>query len=82
MDFAKFVKIREEKFGAVIFDTLREKVYITNQTGKEILRLLQEGKSKQEIIQILSESYEYDPLQLQQEVIDFISELEEKNILV
>jgi hypothetical protein len=51
------VKIREEKFGAVIFETLGEKVFITNETGKEILSLLQKGKAPTEIEIALRDSY-------------------------
>ena len=39
MDFTKYTKVRNEKFGAVVFDTLNEKVFVTNESGDEILRL-------------------------------------------
>ena len=50
MEFKKHVKIRDEKFGSVIFETLREKVYVTNETGSNILQLIKQGKDKQSII--------------------------------
>jgi hypothetical protein len=39
MQFEKHVKVRQEKFGSVMFETLREKIFVTNETGAEILRL-------------------------------------------
>ena len=56
MNFTEYVKIREEKFGSVIFDTLKEKVFVTNDTGKDILNFLQQGYSIEEIINILDET--------------------------
>ena len=34
MQLAKYVKFREEKFGAVLFETRSEKVYTLNPTGR------------------------------------------------
>jgi len=31
VEFVKHVKIRKEKFGVVIFDTYREKVFVVNK---------------------------------------------------
>ncbi len=44
MNFTEHVKIRSEKFGTVIFETLTEKIFITNETGAEILQLIEQGK--------------------------------------
>ncbi|MFQ6083501.1 MAG: PqqD family protein [Candidatus Aminicenantia bacterium] len=82
MDFAKHVKIRKEKFGSVIFETLREKVFVTNTTGSDILRLIGEGKALNEIIEILSDEYNEDPANIDQEVVSFIDELKENDILI
>ena len=58
MQFKKFIKTREEKFGTVIFDTLREKIFATNAQGADILRLLKEGRSEDGIIDELGASYD------------------------
>jgi hypothetical protein len=82
MEFTKHVRVREEKFGSVIFETLKEKVFVTNETGSSILRLLKEGKSPEEIINILDESYDSEPQKVvRDEVTDFISSLRENNLL-
>ena len=38
MKLAPFVKFREEKFGAVLFETRSEKVYTLSPTGAAVLR--------------------------------------------
>ena len=82
MEFTKHVRVREEKFGSVIFETLKEKVFVTNETGSSILRLLKEGKSPEEIISILDESYDSEPQKvIRDEVTGFISSLRENNLL-
>jgi len=81
MVFTEHVKIREEKFGAVIFETLREKVFVTNETGKDILNLLQKGFSQEEIINILANAYSATLTEIRNDVINFINQLKENNIL-
>ena len=44
MNFTEHVKIRNEKFGTVIFETLSEKIFITNGTGAKILELIGQGR--------------------------------------
>ncbi|MCM8832336.1 MAG: PqqD family protein [Candidatus Omnitrophica bacterium] len=81
MEIKEFIKIREERFGAVIFDTLSEKVFVTNETGKDILNLLKEGKSKEEIIDILEKKYESQNNEIKIDVNEFIEQLEKNNII-
>lgn len=80
MKFTAYVKIRQEKFGAVIFETLTEKVFVTNETGKDILQLLQEGKTIDDIITTLEKEYGENS-HVKTDVIDFIDELKKNNIL-
>lgn len=82
MQFADHVKWRSEKFGAVIFDTLNEKVHVANETGKDILRLLEEGLDRAAIVERLQEDYEGDSAQIELEVAAFLNELESAGLLV
>ena len=82
MKFTDYVKIREEKFGVVIFDTLTEKVYVTNETAKEIISLLLAGKTEKEIIQILTDSYNGSTQEISDDTINFINELKKRNLLI
>ena len=81
MEFEKHVKVRQEKFGAVIFETLTEKIFVTNETGAEILRLLEEGKELKEVIAALAKSYNGDPAIIKEDVDEFISMLKDKGII-
>lgn len=81
MTFTEHVKIREEKFGTVVFETLKEKVFVTNETGGQILNLLKEGRSPEEIIDIIKEDYDVLPETVEQEVKEFINSLSANNIL-
>jgi SOS response regulatory protein OraA/RecX len=82
MVFNEYVKIREEKFGSVIFETLREKVFVTNETGKDILNLLQKGYSTDQIANILSDSYNNENDQIRNDVISFINQLRDNGIII
>lgn len=81
MNFTEHVKIREEKFGSVIFETLKEKVFVTNETGKEILKLLEQGKSQEEIVAILRDDYVTFDSGIENDIVDFITQLKEKGII-
>lgn len=81
MEFEKHVKVRREKFGAVVFETLREKVFVTNETGAEILGLLGEGKEATHVITELARNYNGDPAIIKADVDDFISMLKDKGII-
>jgi GTPase SAR1 family protein len=80
MEFQNHVKIRSEKFGAVIFETLREKVFVTNGTGAEILRLLEEKKKPEKIMLELTEDYDGDPEIIKKEAQEFIAELQANHL--
>lgn len=81
MEFEKHVKVRQEKFGAVIFETLTEKVFVTNETGAEILRLLEEGKEPTHATAELAKNYTSGPAIIKGDVDEFISILKDKGIL-
>lgn len=81
MQCADFVKLRKEKFGSVVFDTLKEKVYVTNETAGEILNLIKQGKTKEEIIDALKENYRCDAGTIEKEVSGFLQELENLKVV-
>ena len=58
MNLTEHTKIRKEKFGTVVFDTLTEKIFITDQIGGEILQLIEDGKDLPQILSTLSDNYE------------------------
>lgn len=75
MEFKKNVQVREEKFGTVIFETLKEKVFVTNPTGADIVRLLQAKKSTDEIIEDLATKYGTTRTAIAAEINQFVENL-------
>ena len=82
MNFNKHVRIREEKFGTVIFETLREKVFVTNGTGADIVRLIQKEKLPEEIVNELAAVYKADATLIAEDVKTFIDQLKHHQVLV
>jgi len=81
MCFAEHVKIRHEKFGSVVFDTLREKVFVTNVAGADILKLIQEGKKTEDIANALGEVYDYNLQLLKNDVEEFLGQMSNSNLI-
>jgi hypothetical protein len=82
MNFTEHTKIRKEKFGTVVFDTLTEKIFVTDQIGGEILQLIEEGKDLPRILSVLGDSYDGDRQQVEEDVVEFIDQLKSNNIVV
>ena len=80
MNFTEHVKIRNEKFGTVIFETLTEKIFITNETGGKILQLIDQGKDVPQIIDELQNSYE-DNQKIEKDVTSFIDCLKQNDFI-
>jgi hypothetical protein len=81
MNFTKHTKIRKEKFGTVVFDTLTEKIFITDQIGGEILELIEQGKDLPEILSVLDNSYDGDEQVIEKDVVEFTDQLKSNNIV-
>jgi hypothetical protein len=81
MQLEPHVKVRQEKFGAVVFETLRERVFVTNETGADILRLVEEINSPQALVDHLTRLYDYSPESIRDEVEEFVASLRDNGIL-
>ncbi len=81
MDFTEHTKIRKEKFGTVVFDTLTEKIFITDQIGGEILQLIEQGRDLPEILSTLGDSYDGDEREMEKDVLEFTEQLKSNNIV-
>jgi hypothetical protein len=55
--------------------------FSVNNSGSEILIMLKENKTQQEIISFLSSKYEIEAVQLEKDMDDFISQLSDYNLL-
>ena len=81
MNLTEHTKIRKEKFGTVVFDTLTEKIFITDQVGSEILQLIKQGKNLPQIISELGEIFDGDRQSIEKDVIEFTNQLKTSNII-
>jgi hypothetical protein len=81
MDFTEHTKIRKEKFGTVVFDTLTEKIFVTDQIGGDILQLIEQGKDLPEILSVLGNSYDGDEQMIEKDVVEFTDQLKSNNIV-
>ncbi len=81
MNFTEHTKIRKEKFGTVVFDTLTEKIFVTDQIGGEILQFIEQGKDLPEIVSELGESFDGDKQIIKEDVIEFTDQLKSNNIV-
>ncbi|MHC4071685.1 MAG: PqqD family protein [Planctomycetota bacterium] len=81
MNFTEHTKIRKEKFGTVVFDTLTEKIFITDEVGSEILRLVEQGMDLPEIVGTLADSYDGDREAMEKDVVEFAEQLKSNKII-
>ncbi len=81
MNFTEHTKIRKEKFGTVVFDTLTEKIFITDLIGGDILQLIEQGKDLPEILSVLGDDYDGDNQMVEKDVVEFVEQLRSNNII-
>ncbi len=81
MRLAKYVKFREEKFGAVLFETRSEKVYTLNPTAAAVVRELQAGRDERDIVSVLKERFRDTDGAVEREVVAFLADLRDKGLL-
>lgn len=82
MKLAPFVKFREEKFGAVLFETRSEKVYTLSPTGAAVVREIVAGATPADLVAKLKEKYEDPSGKMAQEAPAFLKQLQEKGLVV
>ena len=81
MKLAPFVKFREEKFGAVLFETRSEKVYTLSPTGAAVVREVVAGVPAEGLAARLKEKYEDPSGKIVQEAETFVAQLKEKGLI-
>ncbi len=81
MNFTEHTKIRKEKFGTVVFDTLTEKIFITDRIGGDILQLIEQGKDLPEMLSVLGDNYDGDRQTIEKDVVEFTDQLKSDNIV-
>ena len=82
MKLAPFVKFREEKFGAVLFETRSEKVYTLSPTGAAVVREVIAGAQPSNLVAKLKEKFEDTTGRMAGEAESFLAQLKEKGLVV
>jgi hypothetical protein len=75
------VKLRQEKFGTVIFDTMEDKVFVAKGTANRVLPLILSGNSMRDAAKQLTQEYEGDESQILQDIEEFVKELLDKSLV-
>ena len=81
MNLTEHTKIRKEKFGTVLFDTLTEKIFVTDEIGGEILQLVEQGKDLSQMVSELCETFDGEGQIIEKDVIEFTEQLKSDNII-
>ncbi len=81
MNLTEHTKIRKEKFGTVLFDTLTEKIFITDEVGSEILQLVEQSKDLSQMVSELCETFDGEEQIIEKDVIEFTEQLKSDNII-
>ncbi|OGS33936.1 MAG: hypothetical protein A3J82_03635 [Elusimicrobia bacterium RIFOXYA2_FULL_69_6] len=81
MKLAPFVKFREEKFGAVLFETRSEKVYTLSPTGAAVVREIVSGADAQSLVSNLQKKFSDKTGKMAQEAESFLAELKKKGLV-
>jgi len=81
MKLAPFVKFREEKFGAVLFETRSEKVYTLSPTGAAVVREILAGADAATLAERLKAKYDDKTGKMAQEAEGFLAQLKEKGLV-
>ena len=81
MKLAPFVKFREEKFGAVLFETRSEKVYTLSPTGAAVVREIVSGADAQSLVLRLRQKYQDKTGKMSEEAKSFLADLKEKGLI-
>ena len=81
MNLTEHTKIRKEKFGTVLFDTLTEKIFVTDEIGGEILQLVEQGKDLSQMVSELCETFDGEGRIIEKDVIEFTEQLKSDKII-
>jgi DNA-directed RNA polymerase delta subunit len=75
------VFIQEIDDEVILLDTESQEYFSLNGVGKNILDLISENLTHEEIIEELSQMYEVDKPQIESDLLNFIKALQEKGLI-
>ena len=65
----------------ILLDTITQEYFSLNEVGKNIIDLISENLTKDEMVEELSNIYEVDRIQIEKDLINFAKLLEEKGLI-
>ena len=75
------VFIQEIDDEIILLDTITQEYFSLNEVGKNIIDLISENLTKDEMVEELSSIYEVDRIQIEKDLINFAKLLEEKGLI-
>ena len=75
------VFIQEIDDEVILLDTITQEYFSLNEVGKNIIDLISENLTKDEMVEELSNIYEVDRIQIEKDLINFAKLLEEKGLI-
>ena len=75
------VFIQEIDDEIILLDTITQEYFSLNEVGKNIIDLISENLTKDQIVEELSNIYEVDKIQIEKDLINFAKLLEEKGLI-
>ena len=75
------VFIQEIDDEVILLDTTTQEYFSLNEVGKNIIDLISENLTKDQIVEELSNIYEVDKIQIEKDLRNFAKALEEKGLI-
>ena len=75
------VFIQEIDDEIILLDAITQEYFSLNEVGKNIIDLISENLTKDEMVEELSNIYEVDRIQIEKDLINFAKLLEEKGLI-
>ncbi len=75
------VFIQEIDDEIILLDTITQEYFSLNEVGKNIIDLISENLTKDQIVEELSNIYEVDKIQIEKDLTNFAKALEEKGLI-
>lgn len=81
MELFPHVKIRQEQFGVVVFDKEKEKFFVADEVGKDVLAAIQNAQTVDDAVQQLSQKYETSRELIKRDVLSFLEQLRRAGLM-
>lgn len=81
MELLPHVKIRQERFGVIVFDKEREMFFVADEVGQDVLATMQITQTIDEAVEQLSQKYEAPREVIRQDVLSFVEELRQAKLI-